>query len=148
MYAFLPLTGTPRKSLLEMSTTVQRSRLRTSTWAKLSRSSRWVCVEETLTSTVCCKPGPVRADTGNQLNFNQISCIWNHWITGSISLSARYLWWSRCVSFSTEWRCCWIWCLSHSCRRSWVPACSQNVKCNVHSSAHGAPLMPLWLKQK
>ena len=63
LIASSPLTGTSRKSRLEMSTTVQRSKLRTSTWAKLSRSSRWVCVEETQTSTVFCKPGPVRAET-------------------------------------------------------------------------------------
>lgn len=66
MHAYSPLTGTPRKSLLEMSTTVQRSKLRTSTWSKLSKPSKWVCVEETQTSTVCCKLGPVRADTEDE----------------------------------------------------------------------------------
>lgn len=73
MHVYLPFSGTPRKSLLEMSTTVQRSKLRTSTWSKLCRSSRWVCVEETLTSTVCCKPGPVRADTEKKFEISQIS---------------------------------------------------------------------------
>lgn len=56
-----PSMGTSRKSLLEMSTTVQRSRDRTSTWARPSRLSRCVWVEELQTSTVCCTAGPVRA---------------------------------------------------------------------------------------
>lgn len=61
LHAHSPFTGTPRKSLLEISTTVQRSRLRTSTWSKLSSLSRCIWVEELQTPTVCCTPGPVRA---------------------------------------------------------------------------------------
>lgn len=71
---YSPLTGTPRKILLEMSTTVQRSKLRTSTWVKSSRLSRWICVEDVQTSTVCCKFGPVRADTEWVLWFVLIKC--------------------------------------------------------------------------
>ena len=69
-----PFRGTPKNSLLEMSTTVQRSRLRTSTWPAASRSppsgcvdcsslrpSRCVWVDDTQMSTVLCSPGPVSA---------------------------------------------------------------------------------------
>lgn len=56
-----PFTAAPRKSRLEMSTTVPRSRLRTSTFCRFCRSSRCACVEELHTCTVCCTPGPVRA---------------------------------------------------------------------------------------
>lgn len=58
-----PFTAAPRKSRLEMSTTVPRSRLRTSTFCRFFRASRCVCVEELHTCTVCCTPGPVRAAT-------------------------------------------------------------------------------------
>lgn len=104
-YAYSPSTGVSRNSLLEMSTTVQRSKLRTSTWSKTSRLSRWVCVEETQISTVCCRLGPVRADG------EQYKGLWlesNDWINhyGRFERLKLYLWWNRCVSFSTGSRCC------------------------------------------
>lgn len=58
-----------------MSTTVQRSRLRTSTWAKLSRLSRCVCVEELQTSTVCCTAGPVSAGRKGKSGLWQVSRV-------------------------------------------------------------------------
>lgn len=75
MHASSPLIGTSRKSLLEMSTTVQRSRLRTSTWAKLSRLSRCACVEELQTSTVWCTAGPVSADRKGKSRLWQVSGV-------------------------------------------------------------------------
>lgn len=104
-YAYSPSTGISRNSLLEMSTTVQRSKLRTSTWSKTSRLSRWVCVEETQISTVCCRLGPVRADGEQHKGLWLESNDWiNHY--GRFERLKLYLWWNRCVSFSTGSRCC------------------------------------------
>lgn len=69
-------------------------------------------------------------------------CLWFTVVWTICTLQRRfetlrwYLWQNRCVSFSTGLRCCWRWCLFHSCRGSWVLVCSQNGRCTFHSSEH------------